>query len=97
ISLTSSGIEQIHGPITTSATDSDKEQRDQVGEDELEQAGPELIAQQPEQLPASPIEPVTPATRSILNTLIDKLGRLLNLLADAFIRLIVKLGETVLS
>ncbi len=97
ISLASSGIEQIHGPLTASSTKPDTISEEQVEKEALEEPGHALNPQQRDALSASQIEPVRPVSGSLLSKIFDKLGSLLNLLADYFIRLIVKLGETVLS
>ena len=98
ISLTSDGIEEIHGPLgdVTESTIEDTNAADSPSKHTMKTTQ-EDIGTQNEQLSGAEIKPVSPASHSLLTKLLDKLGSLLNLLADRLIRLIVKLGEAILS
>ncbi len=96
ITLSSSGIEQVYGPIDPDAATQSAGADDRAASTDSGQPDQETDEEQG-MLPAQPITPVTPSSDSLFLKLLDKLGSLLNLLADYLIRLIVKLGETVLS
>lgn len=100
ISLSNSGIEEIYGPIGGEARGgiaaAAQDDAPSQAEDRQE-AAEEEHGLHSEPISSMNIEPVQPVSNSTLSLLLDKIGSLLNLLADHLIRLIVKLGEAVLS
>lgn len=95
VSISKDGIGRVHGPIDPQQSEIADEAG---GEPEFQPAADEVTAQpeQPEQ-PASEFEAIRPVSESVLVRLIDKIGSLLNYLADRLIRFLVRLGEAVLS
>jgi hypothetical protein len=99
ISLSNSGIEEIYGPIEGEAragvAAAEQDEAPFQAEDKQGAAEEKSLQSEPES--NMNIEPIQPVSNSTLSLLLDKIGSLLNLLADHLIRLIVKLGEAVLS
>ena len=91
ISISKSGIEQIHGPINQEEAVVDKP----VAESELVQEVAE-VKQVDERVVLSTQADI-PNSDTLLTRLFDAVGSLLQRLADGIIQLLVNLGEAVLS
>ena len=83
VSLSKHGIEQINGPIVETEADSTAD---------VQQTPPPEAPS--EQATATTVQP--PVNQGIF-ALFDKIGSLLNKLADGLVHLIVRLGEAILS